>query len=175
MTDTDRLARSRATLRQALAPAHAQVADAGGTRKTSELPARPGVASQTTNAALGLALTQWWVQQSWVSRLKSAKAVGNAALLPAAQRHPVALVLGAAALGALAVRTVPWREVLRPAHWVAWLSPLVLGELAAREAVPWAATLDALLKAAATASTPTAVQTTAPDAAATAAAAIVED
>jgi hypothetical protein len=45
------------------------------------------------------------------------KQIGDAELAPLARRHPVALVLGCAVLGAALVQTRPWRLVARP--WVA--------------------------------------------------------
>jgi hypothetical protein len=45
------------------------------------------------------------------------KQIGDTELAPTARRHPVALVLGCAVLGAVLVQTRPWRLLSRP--WVA--------------------------------------------------------
>ncbi|WP_395668991.1 hypothetical protein [Rhodoferax sp.] len=44
------------------------------------------------------------------------KHMGDAELAPTARRHPIALVVGCAVLGAILVQTRPWRLLTRP--WV---------------------------------------------------------
>jgi hypothetical protein len=44
------------------------------------------------------------------------KQLGDAELAPTARRHPIALVVGCAVLGAVLVQTRPWRLLTRP--WV---------------------------------------------------------
>ncbi len=81
----------------------------------------PGLA---TGLAKG-AIHEWWAQHPL--RLVSDVTIDTAKTLvqPLAQRHPVALVAGAAAVGALLVWSQPWRWLLTPAL-VAGLLPKVI-------------------------------------------------
>lgn len=81
----------------------------------------PGLA---TGLATG-AIHEWWAQHPM--RLVSDVTVSAARTLvePVAQKHPVALVAGAAAVGALLVWSQPWRWLLTPAL-LAGLLPKVI-------------------------------------------------
>ena len=81
----------------------------------------PGLA---TGLAKG-AIHEWWAQHPL--RLVSDVTIDTAKTLvqPLAQRHPVALVAGAAAVGALVVWSQPWRWLLTPAL-LAGLLPKVI-------------------------------------------------
>ena len=101
-----RLALSRSRLHQA--------ADPGNSEKPGEA---PGLASG--------AIQQWWSNHPL--RLVSDVTLTAAKTLvqPVAQRHPVALVAGAAAVGALLVWGKPWRWLVTPAL-VAGLLPKLI-------------------------------------------------
>ena len=109
-----RLALSRNHLHQAVAMA------------TSDTPPTaagdaPGLATRLATGAIN----QWWAQHPL--RLVSDVTVSAAKTLvqPIAQRHPVALVAGAAAVGALLIWGKPWRWLLTPAL-VAGLLPKLI-------------------------------------------------
>lgn len=83
-----------------------------------------------TSALLLEALMQWWAAQRPKSAMQMATEVANDVLRPLAKRHPIALVAGSAALGALLFWGRPWRWVRSPgvAHT---LGPAVLSSLLA--------------------------------------------
>jgi hypothetical protein len=73
---------------------------------------------------LGL-LQDWWAKQPMhVAMTQVAEAV-KAALRPISQRHPYAMVFGAAAAGALVVIIRPWRWISTPALLASLLPALV--------------------------------------------------
>jgi hypothetical protein len=81
----------------------------------------PGLAKGLATSAIH----QWWSQHPL--RLVSEVTVNTAKTLvdPVAQRHPVALVAGAAAVGALVMWSRPWRWLLAPAVLAGVLPKLV--------------------------------------------------
>jgi hypothetical protein len=88
------------------------------------------------------ALHLWWARQSWYQTTATLVASLSQLLRPLAQRNPLMLVLGAAALGGALVLFKPWRwlslstiaagllpqllpkllELLRPLSWVDMLN-----------------------------------------------------
>jgi hypothetical protein len=109
-----RLARSREGLRQSLQdhPAGGGVADLDGYFS--------GLKSLPVAALLAELTKAWWHKQplgaAGILLADALKAVIEAKLAPLAQRHPLALVCGAAALGGLLVWARPWRwGLVKPA------------------------------------------------------------
>jgi hypothetical protein len=89
-----------------------------------------GDGPSTQPGAAGLAtgvLNDWWAKHPM--RLLGDVTLDAAKTLvqPVAQRHPVALVAGAAAVGALVVWSQPWRWLLTPAL-VAGLLPKIISQ-----------------------------------------------
>ena len=114
-----RLAQSRSRLHQAVTMS-----------TSSEQPlTAPGLA---TGLATG-AIHQWWEQHPM--RLVSDVTFGAAKTLvePVAQRHPVALIAGAAAVGALLVWSQPWRWLVTPALVAGLLPKIISQALATRQ------------------------------------------
>ena len=72
---------------------------------------------------------QWWEHHPLRLATHVTADAAKALVQPVAQRHPVALVAGAAAVGALVVWSQPWRWLLTPAL-VAGLLPKVISHLA---------------------------------------------
>lgn len=62
-------------------------------------------------------LPVWWAPPQWAMAFKLANHAARAVLQPATQRHPYAVVLAAAAIGAATV-------LVRPGRWVS--APLLL-------------------------------------------------
>lgn len=60
------------------------------------------------------AASRWWAGHTGLSANALAGQLANEVLRPLAKRHPVALVAGAAAVGALLIWIRPWRFALRP-------------------------------------------------------------
>ena len=129
----ERVALSREHLRQAL---HAAVS-----------PRRP-VTHPITGAPLALpwfdrlkaipgaaiaidAITQWWARHPARVAVGVASHTADAMLRPIAQRHPLALVFGALAVGAVFAWSRPWRWGLKPAVFAGLLPQLLLSALKA--------------------------------------------
>lgn len=80
----------------------------------------------TPGANLLLSLVhEWWSRQPLRASLTLVYGTAQALLQPVAQRHPMVLVMGAAAAGALIVLTKPWRLISKPALLAGLLPPLV--------------------------------------------------
>ena len=75
-----------------------------------------------------LAMHQWWAQHPLRLATDVTADAAKALVQPVAQRHPVALVAGAAAVGALLVWSQPWRWLLTPAL-LAGLLPKVISHV----------------------------------------------
>lgn len=134
-TPAERLARSRDEIRELMkeisAPHQrrrpvagaAQGAGAAGPSMVDSLldkaQSLPGV-SVLLEAARG-----WWAHHPWRVVTLVAADAGRAAITPVAQRHPVALVLGAALFGAMAFRWGPWRWLVKPAVLAGFLPRLL--------------------------------------------------
>ena len=115
----ERLALSRERLRSTMMPpppkatSHASGSGSSGVSFTENLAERlrdlPGAAMVID------AVRAWWAQHP----LRTASLVAGEAsrkfATPLAERHPVALILGAVVVGALVAWTRPWRWMLRPA------------------------------------------------------------
>lgn len=132
-----RLAASRERMRLALqAATPRRGAPAGaGVDWLAGLQSIPGVGVVIT------ALRSWWAQHPLRGTAMLSAEAAQALLQPLAQRHPLALVLLAAAAGAVLARTRPWRWVMQPAL-LAGLMPQIIGKVLAE--VPVQSWLDAL-------------------------------
>ena len=75
-----------------------------------------------------VAMQQWWAQHPLRLATDVTADAAKALVQPVAQRHPVALVAGAAAVGALLVWSQPWRWLLTPAL-LAGLLPKVISHV----------------------------------------------
>lgn len=92
------------------------------------------------------ALHDWWSQHPWrVAGTVAADAV-KAGLQPVAQRHPIALVLGAVVVGGLIVWARPWRGILRPALLAGLLPQLMSKAMEHLPVESWLAVLSSLAK-----------------------------
>ena len=129
----ERVALSREHLRQAM---HAAVAPhqpardpvTGAPQRVAwldRLKAIPGAAIAAD------AITQWWAKHPARVAVGVANHTADAMLRPIAQRHPLALVFGALALGAVFAWSRPWRWGLKPALFAGLLPQLLLSALKA--------------------------------------------
>jgi len=147
-TPEQRLALSRQALRLALQPrATADAAPQGATGAPTDAAA----ATPWVDIPGATTLFQW-LRDSWQlhparSAYKAGVEAGNAVLHPVAQRHPLALVAGALAIGAFLAWAVPWRRALRPTTLVAWLMPVIIGAIKPLASSPWTAVVSAWLRA----------------------------
>ena len=145
----DRLAESRARLRQAMQviakpPQRASAGGSGsffgatGTAWLDSLKSVPGV------SIIVEAVSSWWMRHPL--RLASGVAIdaARAVLRPVAKKNPVALVLGALVFGAVVAWTRPWRWIAKPAL-LAGLFPQVLSKVVAHAPVSsWMSVLSSL-------------------------------
>ena len=139
MTATERLEKSRASLRQALRGKH-HSRPSPGSRASA-----PGWLSNLKSVpmvtVLVEAITSWWMQHPL--RVASLLAVDTtrAMVQPLARRNPLGLALGALALGALVAWTRPWRWVLKPAMFAGLWSQLLSKGIAHLPLESWLAAL----------------------------------
>jgi hypothetical protein len=145
----DRLAESRARLRQAMqviakppqrtsGGGSGSLLGATGTAWLDSLKSAPGT------SIIVEAVSSWWMRHPL--RLASAVAsdAARAVLQPVAQKNPVALVLGALAFGAAVAWSRPWRWISRPAL-LAGLLPQILSKVIAHAPVSsWMTVLSTL-------------------------------
>lgn len=126
LSPSQKLQLSRQRLQNALRDAHAP---ADSTQRASTDPSAQawlGSLKQVPGAALLLELAaQWWTKHplNLASRLVGDAA--NAAVKPVAERHPFALVAGAAVVGGVLGWSRPWRWIMKSAV-VAGLLPGML-------------------------------------------------
>ena len=121
-----RLALSRKRLHEALSEASQPQQHAGHSNTTrSDTPAQSPAVQLLASAVHAL-----WATRPLGHALDAAAQIGQAALRPVAQRHPLGLVLGAALAGGLLASSRPWRWPFKPALAAAWLPQLLMWTLA---------------------------------------------
>ena len=145
----DRLAESRARLRQAMqviakppqrasAGGSSSVFGAAGSAWLASLKAVPGI-----NIIVD-AVNSWWSRHPLRFASGVALDAARAALKPVAQKNPITLVVGALVLGAVVVWTRPWRWIAKPAL-LAGLLPQVVSKVIAHAPVSsWMSILSSL-------------------------------
>ncbi|MDO9284577.1 MAG: hypothetical protein Q7U26_06740 [Aquabacterium sp.] len=134
-TAAARLEASRAQLRRALLGAPDDAHDGSGPPGASTTPA--WLASLKAMPGVGLlvaAAEAWWSRHPLHLAGTIAVTAADAVLKPVAQRHPLRLVLGAAALGGLLAWSRPWRWVVVPALFAGLVPQLLSAALRAPQA-----------------------------------------
>lgn len=132
MLAADRLSLSRLQLQQVLMPPpHASThasKQARANRAASTSPTFPRwlerLLAAPAASVLLVNLQSWWTRHPMRLALMVATDTAESVIQPVAQKHPVRLVLGAAAAGALLVLSRPWRWLPR-----AVLTPALLASL----------------------------------------------
>ncbi len=136
LTPAERLTLSRERLRQAMKRPDAQDASSAPTgNKAVGLGLLEVLKSALPSASLVIdALAQWWAGHPLQASGNLVEGVAEELLRPLAKRHPLTLVAGAMAVGALLVWSRPWRWALRPQVLNTW-GPAVLSSALASSAV----------------------------------------
>ena len=125
-TASERLTQSRERMRLVLQELGSP-ADQNGSARVDDFFANWLESLKTTPGTnLLLSLVQdWWFRQPLRVSLVLACGAAQVVLQPIAQRHPLGLVVGAAAAGALMVLTKPWRWIPKSAWWSGLLPKLI--------------------------------------------------
>ena len=136
LTPAQRLTLSRERLRLAMARPDGQ--NARGTtasHKSSGLGLLDVLKLAVPSVGLVIdALGQWWASQPLQASGNIAEGLVDQILRPLAKRHPIALVAGAAGLGALLIWIRPWRWAWRPPV-LSSLGPVLFSSVLASGAV----------------------------------------
>ena len=143
-----RLNRSRLKLSLALHQAHAAQDQAKRTHSATLPP--DWLNDLTSDPALRVLLhtvAAWWEQHPLQDAAVMATRVARQWLGPLAQRNPLRLVLGAAAIGAALVRLKPWRWISIPALAAGLLPQLLARLLSELRPVSWVEVLTGWLNA----------------------------
>lgn len=129
-TPLERLTRSRNELRLAMGELHHPATPADDTGAQAPVDGWRAALMQNPAARVLLALSRaWWARQPLRLVMPLAQQSAQALLAPAAQQHPLGLVLGAATVGAALVWVRPWRW-FSVAALLAKALPAVLSEIA---------------------------------------------
>ena len=139
LTAAERLTLSRERLRTAMAMAKVSAKpDHGPSVNTHVAGLLSFLKTTLPNASLLIdALTQWWTHYTSQGNGQTAAGVVNDLIRPIAKRHPIALVLGALAVGGLLVGSRPWRWAFKPQLLAAWGPAMVSGVLASGTLQAW--------------------------------------
>jgi hypothetical protein len=158
LSPSQKLQLSRLRLQNALRDAHAPADDTQ--RPSTDPGAQAWLSSlkQVPGAALVLELAaQWWAKHPLNLASKLASDAANAAVKPMAERHPFALVAGAAIVGGIVGWSRPWRWIMKSAVVAGLLPsllprvlpsilPTLLGKTASAEpSVSWLSVLTSLV------------------------------
>lgn len=136
LTPAERLNLSRARLRQAMTRSDASEGQNPDARNRAVGPGLLDILKLTVPSA-GLvidALGQWWATHPLRASGNLVEDVADELLRPLAKRHPLALVGGAVAVGALLVWSRPWRWALKSPLLHTW-GPAALSSAIASSAV----------------------------------------
>lgn len=145
-TAAQRLEKSREQIRESIAAAALPQRHAVALAQTGDAPSAlqtlldKAMAYPAVNVIVDAAQS-WWRYHPWRAVGAVAADAGRVAVAPVANRHPVALVIGAALVGALLLRWGPWRWVARRTI-VAGFVPRLVTRVAA--SVPMESWLSAL-------------------------------
>jgi hypothetical protein len=115
----ERLARSRAAMREALQAGDARPAGAGAPAQAAAPRGLNGLIEHPLVVVLAAAARQGWDRHPWHIGLQLASEMLSGVLKPMVQRHPVKMVLAAALLGGVSTGVLvggrAWRWILKPA------------------------------------------------------------
>lgn len=147
VTPSERLALSRERLRQTLREIAVPARCPNGTSPDGllftwfkTLKSNPGT------SGLMQAVRVWWAQQPLRVAAELALDAAKTGLEPVARRHPIALVMGAFALGGALVWIRPWRHIFTPALLAGLLPQLLAQALRNPPAESWIAVLTAWMQ-----------------------------
>lgn len=143
----DRLALSRACLRQAMRTPPSQPTGAAGQAHAGQAPSwLESLRSEPATRVLLDAISAWWAQHPLQTATSVAANSAKAVLNPLVQRNPWGVVLAALVVGGVLVWVRPWRWI-SPSVLFAGLLPQVLSKIAAQvQPQSWVDMLNAVLQ-----------------------------
>lgn len=147
MTVSERLILSRERLSQAIREHSGSTHGAPKTPEGTSVPAWFDSLKSIPGApALLQTLGAWWaVHPLRVVSVSTADTV-KTVVQPLAQRHPIGLVIGAAVVGILFVRSHPWRWLLKPALFAGLLPQVVATVVAQVPPQSWIKVLASMMQ-----------------------------
>jgi hypothetical protein len=141
-----RLALSRSRLSLALHHVHAEQGRSSAPREAAHPVWWEALCTEPGTRVVLDALSAWWAQQPWHQTTALLAESAKRLLRPLAQRNPVALVLGAAAIGGAVVLLKPWRWISVPALTAGVMPGLIAGVFSQLRPLSWAELLNSWLK-----------------------------
>jgi hypothetical protein len=105
-----------------------------------------GLKSLPGGAVLIHAVNMWWSKQPLQAATIAVADAAKAVLQPVAQRHPLALVLGAFALGGALAWSRPWRWISKPIVLSGLLAPLLSKVISNMPSGIWAEAFNSLVR-----------------------------
>ncbi len=147
VTAVDRLNQSRARIRQTMLESLQSQNSARQRRATgSGAHWLDGIKSMPGGAVLIHAMNIWWSKQPLRTVAIAAADAVKAVLEPLAQRHPLALVAGAFALGGVLAWSRPWRWISKPMVLSGLLAPLLSKVISNMPSGIWTEAFNTLLR-----------------------------
>lgn len=140
MMASERLAKSRERLRQALSGTSASQGTATNPGPAESVPAWLDILKLNPAAGIVIAaVSAWWAQHPLHVLGAAAAATAKAAVQPLARRHPLGLVTSAVLLGGLLAWSRPWRWALKPALFAGLFPQLISQAMAQVPIQTWLA------------------------------------
>jgi hypothetical protein len=147
ITAVARLNQSRARIRQSMVDS-LQSQSAARQRRATGVGAHwlDSLKSMPGGAVFIHAVNIWWSKQPLRAVASAAADAAKAVLQPVAKRHPLALVLGAFALGGVLAWTRPWSWVSKPVVLSGLVAPLLSKVISNMPSGIWAEAFNAFMR-----------------------------
>jgi hypothetical protein len=146
-TPVGRLNLSRSRIRQSMQD-NLKMQNANRQGSASRLGAHwlDSIKSMPGGTLLIQAIEMWWLKQPLRAVTKAAIDTAKGMLQPLAQKHPLALIVGAFAVGGVIAWSRPWRWVSKPIVFSSLLAPLLSKVISSMPSGIWAEAFNSLLR-----------------------------